>query len=182
MVSEPDLTIPEIVEAINPPHKALGIGYFASMTLRSVKAPRTKAFLRLNIQPGGRLLVDRGYFRVASNGMLDMTHARLQGLHEYRMCEGLLIVTVQHIRDAKRLGAILTGDAPATFAEYVQTANGSPNVTHERLEAFARAWTATHGYPMKHAVIAMRNRPKDVAEHVGCGWAEVVEWASNFDG
>jgi hypothetical protein len=161
----PDLTIPEIVEVINPPHKALGVGYFASLTLRSPKSTRAKAFLRLNIRPGGALLVDRGYFALTSSGMLDMTHARLQGVFEYRMAEGLLILAVQRLREDRALRDVRDEKTPQQGV-------------YERLEAFARGLTKHHKYPMRHAVTAMVANAKRVAAVTGCEWRDIVEWSN----
>lgn len=164
----PPLTVPEIVDVINPPHKALGLGYFASLTMRKMSGgSQGKAYLRLNIKPGGTHLIDRGYFTVTPSGILDMTHARLQSTYEYRVAEGLLVGAVQRLRQER---------AEAAKKKVVREPS-TEEARDKKLDAYAQALSRARKYPVKHAVIAIRHAAKEVAGIVGCDCDEVVEWA-----
>jgi hypothetical protein len=167
----PDLTIPEIIDAINPPYKAIGIGYFASSTLHKMNSGnQEKAYLRLNIRPGSAHLVNRGYLALHKSGLLDMTHARLQSLFEYRVCEGHLISTVQRMRLERKQEATTKRQHSSLFENFIAARN-------EKLSSYAIALSRARRYPVKHAAIAMRYMAKEVAEAVGCNWQEVVKWS-----
>jgi hypothetical protein len=164
------LTIPEIVDAINPPHKALGLGYFASQSNHR-RANRNRAYLRLNIRPGGSYLVYRGWLALAPNGMLNMTRARLQGMHEYHQCEGRLIVAVQKMRESHDSSSRDSGDSGDSGG------TGGVGGAMGSLDAYAQTLTRVNGYATRLAASAMLWNAERTCRLTGCTAEQLKEWA-----